>query len=328
MFATLSKLTVLTLSSWLHTYPYEVFHIPSEHFHDPLINKELASFEQAFTYPFSTEEHFHIQHGIDGNYFEFFERLGKPYYYVAVCTQEGKIQKTAPSGKTLEIEHHRGEIAAAGCGVLRTIPTRSGKTIPAWYICDLKVKASYQGERLPLFILQQVALGRLMQCPRGYGICMNPRVGEPKAAVIFKKHGPFGRLQTQTLNLYTLSAAAAEKNSSLIQAALTTLGYATHDQHVVFRSTHGAKDYLITNEETDQNYPWKLFHLQLSNDPSAALFENGKADEDGTYMLCAVEGTELNQALKKICDAPTSTAQIVSYGMEEVDFNFLTSNQI
>jgi len=41
-------------------------------------------------------------------------------------------------------------------------------------------------------------------------ICMNPAVGDPKAASIFKKHGPW-EIDTHVLNLYNLSARQLNK---------------------------------------------------------------------------------------------------------------------
>ena len=45
------------------------------------IVSKLQQFEASFTYPFSNNEEFTIKHGISGDYFAFFKRLGKPYYY-------------------------------------------------------------------------------------------------------------------------------------------------------------------------------------------------------------------------------------------------------
>jgi len=51
-------------------------------------------------------------------------------------------------------------------------------------------------------------------------------------------------------------------------------------------------------------------------------------DKEATYMLCSVQNTPLDNDLRLILKNPSSTAQIISYGMDNVNFNFLTSDQI
>ncbi len=288
---------------------------------DPAIIKQLQEFESAFIYPFSHDEEFTIKHGVDGDYFQFFKQLGTPYYYVATSTKN-KIVKKIIEGQEVMVQQQAGEIAAAGCAVLRSLTTTSGKAIKAWYICDLKVNEKYRYEHLPTAIVKKVALARFIQCPRGFAICMNPATGDPKAASIFKKHGPIKGIDTQILNLYTLSAQQVRQYHDHIQASFARHGYMKEDQKLAYRSTNGAKDYEIINHATDCRYPWKLVHLTPSADDDLDL------QDDVVYMVCAVDGTPLNNDFELLFGTPSSTAQIVSYGMHDVDFNLLTSNQI
>jgi hypothetical protein len=213
------------------------------------------------------------------------------------------------------------EIAAAVCYVLRTMRTFNGKTKKAWYICDLKVHQNYQGQHLPLFMTKKIAFWRYVQCPRGFAICMNPVVGDPKAASIFKKHGPWS-LDTQVLNLYTLSAGQVAQSRDTLKKMLVDHGYMNGHQQLHFVATNGAKDYEITNTLSGQKRPWHLVHIQVGDGTQVPL------ENDATYMICAVEGTTLDTHFKTLLGAPSSTAQIVSYGMKDIDFNYLTSNQI
>lgn len=281
---------------------------------------QLQQFESSFIYPFSDNEEFVIKHGINGNYFDFFKKLGKPYYYVATAKKNKTVKKTI-HGHQLVVQQKTGEIAAAVCCILRTLTDDKGKEVQAWYICDLKVNQKYQREHLPMKIIQKVALARFTQCSRGFAICMNPATGDPKAASIFKKHGPIAGINTQTLNLYTLSAQQVRDHREHLQACLIHYGYMSKNEQLGCVSTTGAKDYEIINKVTSRTHPWKLFHLK----PTSTHFT---LKDDGVYMICAVEGTLLDNDFKSTLGTPSSTAQILSYGMENVDFNFLTSNQI
>jgi hypothetical protein len=54
-------------------------------------------------------------------------------------------------------------------------------------------------------MIKAAGFWRFMQCPRGFAICMNPPEGDPKAASLFKKHGPISGVDTHILNLYRTS---------------------------------------------------------------------------------------------------------------------------
>lgn len=279
---------------------------------------KLKNFESEFNYPFSDNEQFRIEHGKNGDYFAFFKQLGKPYYFVAICKKNKTISKIVDN-KNITVEQKSGEIAAVACAILRTMKTTKGKFKNAWYICDLKVNKKYQGEHLPLLITKTVAAKRFLQCPRGFGICMNPSNGQPKAAKIFKNHGPFPGLTTQILNLFTLTANQVEKFNNKIKSLLVKYGYMKLEQELSYISTSGMKDYQIFNEKDSR--PWNLLHIQPSSKAS-------KPQKDAIHMICSIEGSGLDNDFKSLLGQPSSTAEIISYGMKDFDFNFLTTNQI
>ncbi len=107
-------------------------------------------------------------------------------------------------------------------------------------------------------------------------------------------------------------------------------------------STRGMKDYGIFNQQDKgSSRPWQLYHLanlnvkyydgqvfpknQMSVTKEELREHNGA---DAMYMISAVEGTPLDDEFKAALGKPSSTAQIVSRGMEDVDFNCLTTDQI
>lgn len=318
-FKLVTKLLVGAAGSLFTNSHFEITQI-NTHYPSRPITRELQKFESSFSYPFSNKEYFTIQHGRDGDYFAFFKQLGKPYYYTVTSKRSRTVEKEI-NGKQQTIKQRVGEVAGAVCCVLRTVKTRNGKSINAWYICDLKVNKKYQGEHLPLKIAQKIAGARFLECPRGYAICMNPAQGEPRAASIFKKHGPFSQLDTQTLNLYTLTAKRIARHRRNIKKQLVRFGYMKKGEKLVFKSTSGAKDYEISDMATHKARPWNLLHMQVG---TKAIHE----DKNASYMLCAVDGSSLDTYYKKQFGLPSSSAQILSYGMKDVDFNFLTSNQI
>ena len=218
--------------------------------------------------------------------------MGKPYYFIAKCKQNKTVTKVIADKKII-VKQRAGEIAASGCAVLRSMKMRSGKSIPAWYICDLKVNEKYRGEHIPLIIVSKVALPRFLQCPRGFGICMNPPNRKPKAAEIFKKHGPVPWLETQTLNLYTLTAEEVNKYYDNLKVSLVKHGYMQKHEHLVCESTTGLKDYKIVDKTTDNSHAWKLFHLKPG-------LKRTELHEDVIYMISSVKGTTLDKEFNKI----------------------------
>ena len=326
MITVLCKLLFASFCSLFTTMPYEIVQV-NPALCDVGIVEGLKKFETRLTYPFSDTETFMIEYGKNGSYFDFFKSLGTPYYYVAFCTENKEVIKTI-NNEPIQVKHQVGDIAAVGCGVLRTVPTKNRSTTQAWYVCDLKVGAAYQGEHLPLLIIQQAATRQLLRCPRGYGICMNPKTGDPKAAAIFKKHSLLQGLKTEILNFYCLSADQAEASFDLIKHILINRGYMKQNEELFFASTSGLKDYLILNSTKQSTRPWQLFHAQRKEIKEKNNEIGQQYVADGTYMLCSINETGLDSDLKKLFDSPKTTAQIVSYGMDDIDFNFLTSNQI
>ena len=255
-----------------------------------------------------------------GDYFAFFKQLGTPYYYIATSKHDKTATKKI-NNQDITVQQKAGEIAAAVCWILRTIKDPNGLPLHAWYICDLKVNKKYQGEHLPTMLMKKLGFIRFMQCPRGFAICMNPASGDPRAASIFKKHGPISGIKTQTLNLYSLSHEQAFKYKNAIQESYTRHGFMHKDAPLGILSTSSAKDYVIKNTLTGQTRPWNLVHIK----PGLTKYN---PQEGATHMICSVEGTPLDTDFKNLLGKPSSTAQILSYGMENVDFNFLTSDQI
>lgn len=299
--STFIKLVCASLVQLFTPSPYTIIDIPISQ--TPQATAlQLQAFEKEFVYPFSAEENFTIQHGLDGDYFAFFKDLGTPYY-------------------TEAISKDNQDLAGAVCCVERTLRTKQDQLLKAWYICDLKVGKKYQGTHLPIRFAQKIGLKRFLQCPRGFAIFMNPQVGEPRAASIFKKNFSLPGTQSHTLHLYTLSAEQALAHKESIRKLFIKHGYLKEHESLGLVTTAGKKDYIINNTKTGQSYPWKLLHFKRNTQEFAT-------QEGGTHMLCAVKDSALDNDIQALIGTPSSTALILSYGMNDVDFNSLSSDEI
>ena len=92
--------------------------------------KQIQELENLADYPFG-DEFFKINHGT--NYFSFFDRLGDMTFRVAL---------------------HQNKVVACAAGIVRTL-LLNGKTIKAWYLCDLKVHPDYLGQKIPSKIFKK-----------------------------------------------------------------------------------------------------------------------------------------------------------------------------
>ncbi len=91
-------------------------------------SKRLQSFEQQFRYPLGQKK-FQITHGRRGDYFTFFDYLGKSAMFV--------------------IEDNN-KIVATMCGILRFEETN-----PMWYLADLKIAFHYRKHKIIEAVLNQ-----------------------------------------------------------------------------------------------------------------------------------------------------------------------------
>lgn len=312
------KMLFIAIKSICGCSNYTISHVDIDHVSQEFIEK-LKTFEASFSYPFNERERFKIEHGVNGDYFAFFKQLGKVHYYVASCKRDESVVKNV-RGQRVIIERKAGEIAAVGCGILRTVKTFHGKPIKAWYICDLKVGENYRGEHLLLRLVQRAAW-RFFNAPRGFGICMNLPNEEPKAAEIWRKHGPLVG-SVQTLHLYTLTAEQIREHRQTIESYLRNNAYMRKGESIHFRSTSGSKNYQIFNDNENSVRSWRLLHIQPGSDGQL------EPEEEYVHMSCAVKESSPDLFYRSILGSPSSTAQVVSYGMEKVDFNCIVSNQI
>jgi hypothetical protein len=246
--------------------------------------KDIQDLENYASYPFG-DEFFKINHG--ANYFSFFERLGDVNFRVAL---------------------DKGKVVACAAGVLRTLRS-NGKSIKAWYLCDLKVHPDYLGRKIPSKIFRKSLIANYLKCGRAYAISMNPPTGKNRIIRLLQKFSWLPFEQNSKINFYNLSyqklLVFIEKNNLGLQS---------------FLSLSGKKDLIMSS--TGQ--PMKLLH-----------FQHGQFDDkqcvgplpDHFHMYCATVGSNLDNLLSKDFTIEAS-AIVISHRMSYLDWDFILSSDI
>lgn len=204
---------------------------------------------------------------------------------------------------------------------MRTLKTRNGNPTKAWYICDLKVGENHRGEHLPTALIKKGAW-RLLQCRRGFGVCMDGLDGKmSKSARIGMHHSVFsGLLETTHFNQYKLNEQQVQDHYKAIQKKFHENRFMKKEP-LSFVSNKGLKDYQVVNRKTGESKPMKLLHAKLSS-------KGQNIPQKGyDHVFSTVEGSPLDTALQKIAK-PSLTGRYVSFGMKEIDFNQITSAEI
>lgn len=269
---------------------------------------ELRLLEGLATYPLG-DDHFRLDHGAD--YFAFYDRLGEVHYYVA---------------------EERGHVIAAGCGVKRSVPDRSGRMRRAFYLADLKVAPDARGRRIPLAMLERTFFRHYPFCPRGFAVSMNP--GEPPRAPSSNAHSsdaataiapPPNRVVTliqrfrwarvdvaAVMNLYALAAPAMQRALPLVEHFRGRTG---------FLDLRSKKDLVLTS--SGRRIP--ILHAQFG--PLAERTSFSPADQ-ATHMFMTPRGDALDSALRSEGFAPNATATVLAHRMRDFDFKFLLTSDV
>ena len=233
------------------------------------------------------DDFFKLDHGED--YFAFFERMGEPLFHVA-------LDET--------------RIAACAAGVLRTVEI-DGVETRAWYLCDLKVDKTYALQKLPAKLFRKHLFSNYLKCGRGYAVSMNPANGKNRVVKLIERFRWIPIRYAAKLNFYSYDQTQAIAFHERLESALGVISYL---------SLRGKKDLIMRS--TGARLP--LFHIQ-----HGAHSEGGieKPAENGTYMICASEGSSLDALLKERFPV-SATASILAHRMNPRDWNFILTSDI
>lgn len=244
---------------------------------------QIAALEQLASYPLGSDA-FKIDHGED--YFAFFDRLGEASYYAAVIGEK---------------------LIAVGAGILRKTPQRG------WYVCDLKVHPDYRGKHIPLRMMYRTFLQNYVQCPRGYGISMNPADGTPNRVARLFKHFKWASIQSgPQLLIYSMTYSQMKSAEPILQR---------HRGEISYLSLHGKKDLILASTQL----PMPLLHVQYGKIEHGALTEPSPKN---IHMFCAPEGDLLVHELAREGFEPTATATVVHHRMKEADWRLILTSDI
>jgi hypothetical protein len=233
------------------------------------------------------DDFFKLDHG--ENYFAFFERLGEPMFHVAL---------------------DESRIVACAAGVWRTLQIEE-KEVKAWYLCDLKVDKNYALQKLPAQLFKKNLFSNYLKCPHGYAVSMNPAKGKNRVIKLIERFKWIPIRYAGNLNFYSFNQDDAISFHNELETELGNISYF---------SLKGKKDLIM--KSTNSRLP--LFHIQ-----HGAMATMGMAEplENGTYMICSSENSELDNLLKNRFPV-SATASILAHRMNPKDWNFILTSDI
>jgi hypothetical protein len=248
---------------------------------------ELEALEMRASYPLGSDT-FRISHGKD--YFAFFERLGDVRYYAW---------------------ENDGQLVAVGCGVLRKNPAR-------WYLADVKVRADFRGQHLPIAMLKRAFFQNWLRCGKGYAVAMNPADGsEPKSARLLQH---FGWIPPSLISSFQLHIYSADVDKMRSVLPLVTQQSGLGRPHFV--SLKGVKDLIF--ESTKQ--PLSLLHAKFGDSVDERTFR--EPQKGSTHMWCCPAQSPLAAALSQVGEAPSATATVLQHRLGGFDWRRLDTSEI
>jgi hypothetical protein len=251
----------------------------------------LASLEKRATYPLG-DDFFQIDHG--GDYFRFFERLGKMVYYVIVEEEAGVI--------------------GAAAGIVRKLSFRAGSPPKStFYLCDFKIEPRFRGRDIALKMAGHGFFRNYLRCPRGYAITMNDPAQETNRIVYLANKFRWASSEVAgPLLLFSLGHDEMRHHGPLLEEHRGPLSYL---------SLGGVKDIIL--QSTGEAMP--LLHVQFG--PCA---EPGHPEPlpEHTHMFCSLAGDPLTKALEARGVAPSATAAIIFHRMPDCDWRFILTSDI
>lgn len=252
---------------------------------------QILDLEREVTYPYG-DHFFKIDHGKD--YFAFFERLGKLYYYMLV---------------------DKDRVAGMVAAVLRNIPSRIGiKKI--WYYCDLKIHPDYRGRHLPIKMAYRIYFRNFLTSWNGFGISMNPATGSRQNRI--KKLSKWLRWipvrADIQLSLFSLDHTSMQKAQSVLER---------YRGEVRFLSLEGIKDLVLTHDQS--RIP--VLHAQFG-ELGKGDGQEREPQERHIHMFCAASEEPLVKELLGMQIVPSSTITLLNCGIKPQNWDWILTSDL
>jgi hypothetical protein len=248
---------------------------------------KLQELESVAEYPYG-DDFFKLNHG--DNYFAFFARMGEPLFHVAL---DGN------------------RVVACAAGILRELEIEN-KTMRAWYLCDLKVRPEYQGRQVTTGLFKKNLFRNYFKCSRGYAISMNPAQGENRVVKLLTRLPQIPVGYAGKLNFFSFNQNEAANVQKELESELGQISYL---------SLRSKKDLIMKST----NAPLPLFHIQHGAMAEASATPTPL--EEGTYMICSFDESNLNNFLKNHFPV-SATASILAHRLKPKDWNFILTSDI
>lgn len=269
-------------------------------------NRYVQDYEKRLgqKYPLG-EDTFKIDHG--KNYFNFFRRLGEPFYYVIFKDQK---------------------VVGTICYVYRKIGSEH-----VMYLCDLKFDPVVRGTGLMTKVMYRTVPTCLLRTNKFYAISMNDTENSPNRIMSMGKGmGQRYGIDIEsggTLYLYSLDYDQMCFVHDLVEWHKTSIRGV--DKTISYVSLKGIKDLVITSND-ESTYVMKLLHVSYIDAKNTSSDTNGTSFSTPligyTHMFCTHKNSELVQDLKQFNILPSSTAQIIHYNMDQFDWEIIQTCDI
>lgn len=255
-------------------------------------HSSIKIFENKMSQLYSlSNDSFKIDHG--ENYFSFFMRLGKVYYFLIRTKKDNNIVGTA-------------------CGVLRDLQTKK-----FWYLCDLKIDIEHRGKQLTNKLFLQMFKTFFFKAQRGYLVSMDPESEQIKH--IFEKISSVLHLNIDTktkLLIYSLPVNKMVGAEKLLEKNFGLISYL---------SLKGSKDLVLSSTQK----PIELYHLQHGQfAPKINVLSISELPADATVMFCLPNSSPLVKIMEDNNIITDISATIISYRMEFFDWHDILTSDI
>lgn len=269
-------------------------------------NRYMKRFEKKLShwYPLG-EDKFRIDHG--GNYFNFFRRMGEPFYYALF---DGRC------------------VVGTVCYIYRKIGSEY-----VMYMCDLKIDPKFRNSGIMMKLLYRTIPSCLLRTFKFYAISMNESEKQNKILNMGQHLGQRNGINIVTggnLNIYSLSYKDMMFVHELIVLYKKTK-FCKGSVNVRYISLKNIKD-LIIKKKNNVTHTMKLLHMHYLDNDNADQSIDGKyynkPIKKHTHMFCTHSNSKLAKDLATFSINPTSTATIIHYNMNNYNWEMIQTCDI